>query len=170
VTPDPDFDIYLTEFELRIADEVGAARYENACRLRRDAGRGPSANWNGPDNHLRGARCEYACSLVLNLSWRPHIGKVSKDIRDVGGLLDTRSTVRRHGRLIIKPADLDHVPFVLVIAEVPRFTLAGWTFAGEGKALRPLSTGYGDPAHFIDQELLHPMPWLKEWIEKARAA
>lgn len=156
-------DVILTAAELRILTWVGRQRRMNATNNNRDPGQGPTARdeQTAIDNHIRGAQCEFAASVVLNLYWRPYIGHIRE--RDVGGLIDTRSTVLPHGRLIVKPADPDHVPFVLVLAQAPRFTLLGWQLAVDAKRW-PLLLDFGDPAHFVPQDSLRPLDELRTWI------
>ena len=159
--------VILTEEEGRICTWVGRQRYANAIRFGRDAGKGPSAD-GGDQFHIRGAHCEFAASLMLNLSWRPHIGETR--MRDVGGLVEIRSTEDdANGHLIVKPSDSDYAPFALVICYMSerRFRLAGWLFGGEAKKYRILDK-FGDPAHFVPQDALRaantlvrsPFPWI----------
>lgn len=160
--------IALTDYEMKMCADVGEARYSHALTARRNPGLGPSANRIGARNDIRGARCEYAVSIILNLSWRPTIGQIKS--RDVGDCVDVRSTELPRGRLIIKPADPDGVPFVLAIAPGPdregsTFMVPGWVFAGAAKVY-PLLTGHGDPAHFVDQANLSSIAALKNWIKE----
>lgn len=152
--------VVLTPEELRICAWVGKMRQENAEKLHRAPGLGPS-HASGGLLHIRGAECEFACSLMLNLSWRPAIGQI--DQRDVGGLIEVRSTVLQNGKLIIKPTDDDAI-FALIVKEgVTRFRFGGWIFSSEAK-LYPLVTGKGDPAHFIKQRDLWSLNDLKRVI------
>lgn len=160
--------IVLTPAELRMTEWVGRQRHAHAIRCARDPGQGPSAVDPTPANHIRGARCEYAGSLILNLYWRPTIGEISR--RDIGGLIDARSTVLPHGRLIIKPGDAD-VPFILIATALDKnqYDSPGWITAGEAKRRFPLLTQFGDPGHFVDQEVLWPLSELRAWIGRAAA-
>ena len=156
--------VTLSAEERRICAWVGRERFANANRLARDPGRGPVHNTDQFD--IRGAHCEYAASLILNLSWRPSIGRIRD--RDVGGLVEVRSTVLAHGRLIVKPADHDDVPYALILAVPSRpYALAGWLFGRQAKQF-PLYTEHGDPAHFVPQDELNPNVLLLAWIEEQR--
>lgn len=154
--------VVLTKAEVRMLEWVGKQRYASAVSRDRDPGDGPSRDDHSATNHIRGAKCEFAGSLILNLSWRPTIGEVRE--RDIGGLVDTRSTDLADGRLIIKPKDKDFVPFMLMLIEGDEFVALGWMFAGEAKQRFPLLTKFGDPAHFADQSALLPIEMLSEWI------
>ena len=151
----------MTAWESRICAWVGRQRFANATRLDRDPGQGPSPS--GDFHHIRGAHCEYAGSLILNVSWRPHIGVI--DQPDIGDFIEVRSADREDGRLIVKPDDDDDAPFVLVVADMEnlRFRAAGWLYGREAK-LFPLETRYGDPAHFVPQSKLRSLATLRELI------
>src|SRR5262249_8964934 len=142
---------------------IGRRRYENAINNNRDAGAGPSRDDHSPANHIRGIKCEFAASVILNLSWRPHVGDIKQ--RDVGGLIEARSTVLPNGRLIVKPNESDDAPFVLVRQheDDERYRLLGWVFGWEAK-LYELLTCFGDPAHFVPQRDLRFVDELRRWI------
>jgi hypothetical protein len=143
----------LTHWESRICTFVGRQRYANANALERDPGEGPPHDNDRMD--IRGAHCEFAASIMLNLYWRPSIGELKN--RDVGGLVEVRSTVLGNGRLIVKPKDDDDAPFALILADMDtlRFRFGGWMFARDAKAW-PLNSDHGDPAHYVEQAKLWP--------------
>lgn len=157
-----DGEVTLTHWESRICTFVGKQRYANADELGRDPGAGPSRN-GGDGFHIRGAHCEFAASIMLNLYWRPTIGETKN--RDVGGLVEVRSTVRPSGRLIVKPKDHDDAPFVLIVADMDEllFRFGGWMFARTAKQFR-LCPDFGDSAHFVDQPSLSERETLLEWL------
>lgn len=143
--------VTLAREELRICAWVGKKRYEYATKTNRDPGLGSSATLEGAGNHITGAECELSGSIMVNMYWRPSIGQL--DQKDVGGLIEVRSTALANGRLIVKPKD--DGPFVLVIKEgADRFRWGGWIMASNAKKF-PLTTKYGDPAHFVPQEELN---------------
>lgn len=167
---DPDRDgrtrcATLTSWESRMCTWVGKQRFANAKRLDRDPGLGPSTL--SDEHHIRGAHCEFAASIMTNLYWRPSIGELKS--RDIGGLVEVRSTVRETGRLIVKPSDPDHAPFALIVADMQalQFRFAGWLFAREAKAW-PLLTDHGDPAHFVEQSALRSRASLADMLMDAR--
>jgi hypothetical protein len=160
----------LTEAEIRIGIWVGKQRFANAIALDRDPGKGPSRTKDSPDNSIRGVHCEMAGSFILNLSWRPHVGDIHQ--RDIGGLVEVRSTVLANGRLIVKPpkpnVNDDDVPYGLIKSgEHHRYTLLGWLFAKEARRFE-LLTEFGDEAHFAPQSALRTNESLVEWIRKQR--
>jgi hypothetical protein len=146
-------EVTLTYWESRICTFTGKQRFANANDLDRDPGQGPPHDNDRMD--IRGAHCEFAASIMLNLYWRPTIGETKN--RDVGGLVEVRSTVIGNGRLIVKPRDDDDAPFALVVADMAtlRFRFGGWMFGHEAKAW-PLNPRHGDPAHYVEQEKLWP--------------
>ena len=160
-------EVTLTSWESRICTWVGRQRYANASALDRDPGLGPSQMCEDAEFHVRGAHCEFAASIMLNLYWRPNIGEIKK--RDVGGLVEVRSTVIQWGRLIVKPRDDSAAPFALVVADVPllRFRFGGWMFASNAKEF-PLDSTHGDPAHYVEQGKLWPRSDLMFVLEGKR--
>ena len=164
--PANNWSVTLNEIERRICAWVGKQRRQYAVNSGRNPGLGPSRlDECGAENDIRGAECEYAASRILNLYWRPWVGSITeaKRMRDVGGLIEVRSTDLPNGRLIVKPDDPDDAPFVLIVRNADRFTLAGWLFAHEAKEFH-LLTAYGDPAHFVPQDKLSANTLLIEWI------
>lgn len=167
-------ELSLTDDEMAMAGWVGEERYRYARQTGRNPGLGPSSVTHNPELHIRGAECEYAASLMLNLSWRPTVGQL--DALDVGGICNVRSAIVPDHRLIVKPTDPDWVPFVLVIKQDRHFRLAGWIYAIDAKKF-PLLSGYGDPAHFVSQKDLRaiepytPLLWNAPllWNELRRA-
>ena len=153
--------ITLTPFELELTQRVGEARYEHATQSKRDPGLGPSKDRNGPEKDIRGARCEFAASVYLNLYWRPTIGNIGS--KDVGGIVEVRSTVLVDGRLIIKPKDCEtDVPFLLVYeSAVGSYWMCGWAMS---QAARHTPLRYhGDPAHYLDQDTLRSVLELRRF-------
>ena len=73
--------VQLTEFERRWLGWIGRRRWENAIDYYRDPGAPGKSNAHGPQRHMRGVRCEFAASLILNLYWRPTIGQLNE--RDI---------------------------------------------------------------------------------------
>lgn len=150
--------VELTEYEMEMCKFVGLARNSSARARGRNRGLGPSDE----PGDVRGAQCEYACAIGLNLFWRPHVGDITG--KDAGDLVQVRSTVLPHGRLIVKPGDKDNDPFVLVLQEGRVHTLVGWLYAKAAKRSAPLTDKHGDPAHFINQSLLYDVGALKEQL------
>lgn len=168
------FTVKLTEAESRIATWVGKQRYAMAVDKGRNPGKGTSLNDATPTNHIRGAHCEYAASVAFNLYWRPVVDDFY-GIKDVGGIIDTRSTDLPSGRLIIKQADINkdpHIPFVLVDCQQMDklvFVMKGWRYAKDAPELTDLNTKFGDPAYFINQDKLYSNESLVDWVTVRRA-
>lgn len=154
VTVARDF-VQLTEAERRIAKWVGEQRYDYALRTGRNPGNGPSRHNGGPHFHIRGACSEFAASIMLNLYWRPAIGQL--DQRDVGGIVEVRSTELPHGRLLIKPGDTGPHMLVVQINE-HEYQSPGWLNAEDAQLL-PL-VQFGDAVHCVGQAALRPLKEL----------
>lgn len=166
------FVVTLTEAEKRICTWVGNQRRSLARANGRDAGKGTSSTIGNSDNDIRGAMAEYAASIAFNLFWRPSIDQFDK--KDIGDIIDTRTTVIPTGRLIIKPADIKKnpdTPFVLVdCQEMDKgiFRMCGWRYAKDAPQLAQLDTKHGDPAYFITKNNLHSNESLVDWVSVRR--
>lgn len=166
------FIVKLTEAETRIATWVGRQRRSMARLNNRDAGLGPSSTIGNADNDVRGALAEYAASIAFNLFWRPIIDQI--DQKDIGGIVDVRTTILPTGRLIIKPADIKKspdTPFVLVDCQSMEkgiFKMCGWRLAKEAPMVSQLDTKHGDPAYFISKNHLHSNESLVDWVSVRR--
>lgn len=159
--------VVLTELELRIGAWIGRLQHEEAARNGCNPGRGPSKQERTPVNHVRGCHTEIAAARALNLYWEP-TDKYQHGRRDVGELLEVRSTVLPHGRLIVKPGAVDDDPYVLVRENaIGDYDVLGWRFARAAKQY-PLETRYGDAAHYVPQEDLHQLGALRAWIRGKR--
>jgi hypothetical protein len=102
---------------------------------------------------IRGAQCEFAASIGLNLHWRPTVGKI--DRIDVGDMVEIRSTDLPDGRMPVRPKDLKEIPCVLVRQTGLFHELLGWIWAIDAVKYAPhLTTGFGKPAHFVGREFL----------------
>lgn len=166
------FEVQLTEAEIRIATWVGKQRYAEVVRNNRDPGKGPSATDATPNNHIRGAMAEYAASMAFNLFWRPVVFRM--DQKDVGGIIDVRTTIIPTGRLIIKPNDIKkapHTPFVLVDCQEMdkgKFRMCGWRLSKEAPELTQLDSKHGDSAYYISKDKLHSNESLVDWVSVRR--
>lgn len=157
--------ITLTDAEQRICGWVGRMRFQHARQHNRDPGAGPTATAVDARNDIRGAKCEFAASVLLNLYWRPTIGEIDKP--DVGGVVEIRSTDRPNGRLIVKPKDSDEAPFALMIQiDEASFRFGGWMYGSRAKTY-PLLTKHGDPAHFVPQFDLWKIDLLRDRVRYA---
>jgi len=159
--------VTLTEYEMAMCERVGRDRYADARERRRDPGLGPTSEGKVAGD-IRGAQCEFACSLGLNLFWRPWFAVV-KGNKDVGDLAEVRSTDLPNGRLIVKPAADDDDPYVLVRQTGRTHDLLGWLEAGTAKRIAPLTKQFGDPMHMIDRKFLRDIYTLKRRLHHGLA-
>jgi hypothetical protein len=156
--------VVLTDYEMQMCALVGRARDASARALGRNPGLGPTSAPGNYSGHVRGAQCEYACAIGLNLFWRPQVGEINGI--DVGGLVQVRSTDLPHGRLIVKPKDDDDQPFVLVRQNGPVHALLGWRDARTAKTMARLNGDHGDPAHYVEQRLLLDIHALRQRLHR----
>jgi len=140
-------EVWLTQYEMEWCEGVGRDRYASARRDQRDGSTATLAN------DIRGAQCEFAASVGLNLHWRPTVGQV-REI-DVGDMVEIRSCTRVTDSLIVQPKELKEIPCVLVQQNGLCHTLIGWIWAIDAVKYAPhLTTGFGKPAHFVGREFL----------------
>lgn len=166
------FEVTLTEAEVRICAWVGKQRYANAVSQCRNPGKGSSSTDETPNNHIRGAMAEFAASVAFNLHWRPAVSQIDKI--DVGGIIETRTTIIPTGRLIIKPQDIKkspHTPFLLVDCQgldKGFFRMCGWRLAKDAPDLAELDKRHGDPAYYIIKNNLNSNESLVDWVSVRR--
>ena len=138
------------------------------CRRHVDARvRGRCKEYRNPDNFqidIDGACGEMAVAQALGLFWSASVGRV--DAADVGGMVEVRSTVEHHHRLIIKTTDADGSPYVLVTGAPPRFLLRGWIFGADAKRREYWKADAPSPAFFGPHAALRPMPELVALLRK----
>ena len=138
----------LTVFELGHTTAIGEARNEDVLQNKR-VGYGPSKQFDRK-YHIIGAQGEYACSLMLNLYWKPHIGQVGQNARpDVGGCVEVKTTECYHNPHLPVPTDARDYPHVLIVKDDLRFEFRGWI-------------SKRDAAAFPVQEFDHPCYWVPE--------
>lgn len=158
--------VKLTAAELAMCADMGARRYKYAKDHNCNGGAGIAGRTENAVFHIRGCETEYAGSIMLNMSWRPTIGEFGG--KDVGGLVEVRSTMLPHGRLPVRPFLRNGKPAtgpcVLVIKNGDNeFLWGGWRMAEYAIENYPLISEYGDPAHFVPQTDLLDMKSLVEW-------
>lgn len=122
--------VTLTPQELTTAAMVGVRRRVNMiARAETDGHDNPYTLDECPfEGMIIGAMAEFVVARAFNLFWHDNVGK--RDAIDVGGLIEVRA--RRIGGcgldLGIRANDKLDLPFVLVHADIPRFTMVGWLY------------------------------------------
>jgi hypothetical protein len=121
--------------------------------------------------HIKGAMAELAVARTFNLFWAGCTGRV--DESDVGGLIEVRG--RQVGGsgldLGIKSRFLKpDKPYVLVHYDLPFFTLVGWIYGHQAKAIGKKNSQLG--VYFVPPTLppLHELGELFDLVEVGRAA
>ncbi len=105
-----------------------------------------------------GCETEMAFAKMVDRYYEPSVGKYKAP--DVGGV-QVRGTRFTRGHLIWRPGDPEEEPFVLIIAELPYYRLAGWCYGHEVNELG----WYGSlakrqpPAWNVPQERLRQGDW-----------
>jgi hypothetical protein len=142
--------VNLTVDELRLAAAVGVERQIQALQNSRRPVYGEAAggDWQA---HIEGAAAEMAVARWFDRFWAGALGDLMA--ADVGKL-QVRATRHPNGSLILHDRDKDNDAFILVIGVSPRFLLAGWIYARDGKQQQYWRTDTGRPAFFVPQGAL----------------
>ncbi len=123
---------------------------------------------NGIEADTQGCKAELAASKALSIPWTGKFFEIEewKKLRSAGpiddiGKLQVRSTRYNSGSLLLHRTDKDDDVFILVIANDPEYTLAGWIAAKDGKQEKWWhDVGYKRPCFFVPQSALKPMTEL----------
>jgi len=155
----------LTDAEDYIGTWVGTERRKFAVKNKLEPGGGATSRLAPDDatNDIMGAKGEYACSILLNLYWRPTIGQTDKP--DVGGCIESRTTRRHKGHLIVPP-NYKNVPYVLML-ELDRYNykFLGWLHGSDVASRFKLENRNNAPAYWVPQSTpLWPYDDLLKWI------
>jgi len=164
--------ITLSDEQDKCAEKIGRDRQNNA-ELR---GANPSnLIASGLQLHIWGAKAEYAAAIYLESEVCTNLYTIEqyhdpayKDTRGTDLLcgVEVRSISKSWGDLIIKGKDWDYIPYLLVYNDRHSrdYDLIGWCYGYEGKKIEYWYDvgGYGRPAYFIPQNMLHPIHTLKQ--------
>jgi hypothetical protein len=107
-----------------------------------------------------GAIGELVVAKSLGIYWSPSVGARDSDVGDVAGY-QVRATTIAGASLVIRDNDRDERPYVLVIGEPPRLTIAGWIYPPSARRVEwRRSPNGGPPAYFV------PAGSLRPWDER----
>lgn len=151
--------VELTDADLELAVHAGAARH--IAGLRRGAT--PSYRFAGDcwGIHIEGAAAEIAVAHALGVDdFTPAVYRERPQTSLEGdvGRFQVRSTPRLDGSLILHPRDEDDATFILAAGMAPSFRIIGWTKGRIGKAERYWRSDVREPAYFVPQRDLRPIP------------
>lgn len=105
--------------------------------------------WN---EGMVGALGEAAVAMFFNVYWSGAIGDLgAKDV----GRLQVRTRTEQWHNMILHEADNDDDYFVLVHYDAPRFHIAGWIQARDGKRPEFWQEKTGRPCYFVPTEALN---------------
>ncbi len=150
--------------EIALCEWVGKQRFHYAKHRCLDPGHGSSIGNVDAANHIRGAKAEFATSVMFNLFWRPAIGELNAI--DVGDCLECKSIGDRNHSLIIKP-DAKELPHCLIFVDANDVCeFIGWEHGRFAKDEVSLSAPAGrDEAHYVRNNF-RPKQDLEEWIRR----
>lgn len=111
---------------------------------------------------------EIAVARVFNLCWTG-CGKGSYGGKDVGGLLEVRSVIRRDRGLLANTKENEDSPAVMVLVENRLCTLLGWSFFGTIKAFGKVhNKDTPKPFWILPISEMSELSLLSEWVEDHR--
>ena len=151
--------ITLNFGEMTMAGTVGVQRqaYAIVKNLKDVGGADSSKAW---EDSVVSAMCELAVAKALNLFWCPNVG-ITTGV-DVGGAIEVRMCREANHRLVLRPSDKDDMPYVLVLAQPPHFTILGWLLGRDGKKEEHLDyRNNGEELYFVKQRFLRSYPDLQ---------
>lgn len=148
----------------------GKTRDDNANRQRRTTTE-PTIR-DTLRNNILAAGAELAVARWLGLRWSA-VGNDggSKTPADVGDDIEVKWTIREHGRLLVKPEDLDgrlHRPFALVTGGPAVYHVAGWVYGDEVKRRGRFLAHWDRPCWSVDQAALREPDSLLDHAAKER--
>ena len=149
--------VTLTWTECAVAAEIGARRRLVALKKNRSEplGTPESDLW---ESDIQSSAAEFAAAIVLGKRWRMEIvNSLEEKPPDVGDDIEVRWTKHVAGHLAIYPRDHPTRLYVLVIGEIPTFSVVG-TISGERGRRDDFwgKTPRGTPAWWIPQTSLDP--------------
>jgi hypothetical protein len=156
-------DLILSPQELMTAAMVGVRRQISAmANGRAHWGVLSSSETSAFDNHIIGAMAEFAVAKHFHLFWSDNVGSVTG--RDVGGEIEVRC--RRVGGsgldLAMRPHDKPAMPYLLVHAAMPKFTLVGWIYGCDAESLGMLNESTG--LRYVVASSLRPLDELQTML------
>jgi len=149
--------VELSPAEMMLAAWVGGVRRVEGIRKgRTEHASAPLAErWR---RDIEGAGGELATAKHLNLYWSGALGQLFA--RDVGRL-QVRTAFDPGDGLIVRPWDPADAVYVLVVGQMPVYTLMGWLRGGDAKHSRYERAPNGRaPAFFVPAAALNPLATL----------
>jgi hypothetical protein len=149
--------VVLSWPEAMLAISVGVRRRVECLRK----GIGDKYGFNGDpwQTNIEGACGEMALAKFLGVYWDGSVNNFFGDDLPSGIQVRTR---RDHGHgLLVREADNDDRPYVLLTGELPQYRVHGWMMGRDAKQRQWLhSYGGRTPAYFVPQSALHPIDKL----------
>jgi hypothetical protein len=110
------------------------------------------------ENDVQSSAAELAVAKCLGRYWTPASEDPGAIPGDVGASVQVRWTARHDGGLLLHHGDNDEHPFVLVTGRIPRFMIAGWLWARDGKRAEFWRDDLPRPTFLVPQRVLRPFP------------
>jgi len=146
-------DVTLSWNEVHMAATVGILRNIQALKQDRPQCHGAKDEemWR---YHIEGASGEMAFAKAMNIHWEAH-SNVFK-VPDIGTSIQIRTRSNRGWDLIVRDGDKDDEVFVLVVGEIPNYTIVGWITGADAKQKKWYKDmgGRSKPAYFVPQSEL----------------
>ena len=153
--------IELNEGEIRLAVQAGADRRIGAIlnSSREVYGKMSRGDYWGGD--IEAVAAEISVAKALGMYWGPAASAAEdRAAGDLPGGIQVRHTQYKTGRLLLHDRDDDDHRFVLVVGQIPVFTVVGWIQGGDGKRQVHWDDKLPRPTFAVGQEHLHPISSL----------
>lgn len=147
-------EVILTDFELRMAAEVGFRRLLESRSTHQNRHGLDERTW---DIDIEGACGELAFAKATGKYWNGGVGTYK--LGDVGQF-QIRTSTLPGARLIVRDNDSYADVFVLVTGKMGHYTIHGYIRGEDAKDNNEWRTGAGNgraPAWFVPQEALKPL-------------
>jgi hypothetical protein len=147
-------DITLDWDEVKEASDEGVKRQLRALKdgLKSKFGCSESQG-EGFGRHILGACAERAFAKFMGYPWSPDINGFHD--ADVGRVYQVRYRTKRDWDLVIRPGDNPEHIYILIVGDIPTFTLVGWVRGFEGmKECYKKIRGERAPMFYIPQSEL----------------
>jgi hypothetical protein len=145
--------VRLTASELRLAATNGVERRIQALSKNRKGAHGFNREevW---DIDIEGLAAELVVAKALGVYYVPVVGQLDTDLGDVMPGVQVRSSKHPNAHLLLHKSDADDDRFVLVTGSSGNYTIRGWCYGHEGKALEYWRSFQGRTAYWVPQSVL----------------
>jgi hypothetical protein len=153
------FIVTLCQADIDLGERYGRLRDSESRRKgHRDRHGASFSEEQSVHGHIIGVSAEIAAARLIGVpdTWRPTVN-AQRGQPDIPPNWQVRATERTTGRLIVRPSENPEQRFILVIANPPRYDVAGFILGEDAMRQEWLkdAAGRSAPAYWVDREFLH---------------